>query len=131
MEYFMTEKNSKTCTQCKEEKLLENFYPQQQRNPNNEEVIWYYYDSMCKPCRLSYSHDRTKQRKIDIVEYMGGKCVDCGLVDDPVVYDCHHLDPTQKDFSIAKNKKSLDKIKPELDKCILLCANCHRKRHQN
>ena len=126
----MTNKISKICTQCKTEKLVENFYPQQQKNPKNPEVIWHYHDSMCIPCRLEYSANRTKQRKIEIVEYMGGQCVDCGLIDDPVVYDCHHLDPTKKDFSIAKTTKTFKTLKPELDKCVLLCANCHRKRHK-
>ena len=41
----------------------------------------------------------------------------------------HHLDPKEKDFSISTNIKSLDLIKKELDKCILLCANCHREEH--
>ena len=60
---------------------------------------------------------------------MGGKCHECKLVDDPAVYDFHHLDPKQKDFSIGQQAKSFDKIKSELDKCIMLCANCHRKMH--
>ncbi len=127
----MTEKTHKTCTQCKTEQLLENFYAQQQRSNVDSEKIWYYHDSMCIKCRLEYSANRARQRKIDIVEYMGGECADCHVVGDPVIYDCHHLDPSQKDFSISKNKKSLEKIKSELDKCILLCANCHRLRHKD
>lgn len=45
-------------------------------------------------------------------------------------YDFHHLDPNQKDFSIGKQSKSFAVIRSELDKCVLLCSNCHRKRHK-
>ena len=56
--------------------------------------------------------------------------MDCGLITSKVeVYDFHHRDPSQKDFSISKNAKSFEKCKQELDKCDLLCANCHRLRH--
>ena len=42
----------------------------------------------------------------------------------------HHLDPSQKDFGIAGcHSKSFDKIKLELDKCILICQNCHHELH--
>ena len=61
---------------------------------------------------------------------MGGKCADCGLKDDPSVFDFHHLDPSKKEIAFgSRGGKSFDTLKPELDKCILLCANCHRKRH--
>ena len=43
----------------------------------------------------------------------------------------HHLDPNQKDFSIGSKgyTRSFDKVKKELDKCICVCANCHREIH--
>lgn len=66
------------------------------------------------------------------VAYLGGACQDCGLKTDVVqVYDFHHRDPSLKDFTIAKFITSdFDTvIAPELDKCDLLCANCHRIRH--
>ena len=43
----------------------------------------------------------------------------------------HHVDPKQKDFHISKNmNKSWYKIKNEIEKCILVCANCHRELHE-
>lgn len=112
----------KECTRCNTSKPLEDFYKQVKQG-------WQYYDSMCKSCRSAYTSDRRRETKISIVEYLGGKCTDCGLIDDPCVYDCHHLDPNKKDFSPSKQNKKFDSIKNELDKCVLLCANCHRKRH--
>ena len=43
----------------------------------------------------------------------------------------HHLDPSQKDFGISSKgyTRSWDKVKEELDKCILVCSNCHREIH--
>jgi|19_taG_2_1085344.scaffolds.fasta_scaffold63613_2 hypothetical protein len=118
----------KTCTRCEEELLIENFYPQQQRGANGQ--VWKYFDSMCKSCRSQYTHKRRKQNKQKAIEYLGGLCADCEIIDDQVIYDFHHLDPTQKDYSFGKRNLSFEKMKVELDKCILLCSNCHRKRHK-
>ena len=118
---------TKTCKKCRESKPDNEFYAQQQRGKNGQ--VWRYLDPYCKPCRLEYGADRRRQIKEQAVAYLGGKCTDCGLVDHAVVYDFHHLDPEQKDFSIGKNARVFTSIQAELDKCILLCSNCHRKRH--
>ena len=79
--------------------------------------------------------------KQEAIAYKGGKCERCGLVEREVieVYEFHHKLPSTKSFVIARALRSLgsriastmsiDSIKPELDKCILLCANCHRFEH--
>lgn len=118
----------KECKKCKETLPVSEFYSQKQVGLVHGQ-IWPYLDCFCKKCRLGYGKERRKARKQQAIEYLGGKCLDCGLIDDPEVFDFHHTDPSSKDFTIAKNFKSFDSIKAELDKCILLCANCHRKRH--
>ncbi len=56
--------------------------------------------------------------------------MDCGLIDEPYVYDFHHRNPKSKNFVIAaKRGSSLEQLKKEVDKCDLVCANCHRHRH--
>lgn len=76
--------------------------------------------------------ERSHSNKARMVEYLGGKCLDCGGKFLDVVFDFHHLDPSQKDFALsAARGNSWETIKPELDKCVLLCANCHRTRHAN
>jgi len=60
------------------------------------------------------------------------ECMDCGL-SDPRVLQFHHRDPTLKKGSISrmtKNGYSLKKLKEEIDKCDILCANCHLIRHK-
>lgn len=74
--------------------------------------------------------DKNKKLKEEAVKYMGGKCLDCGGIFPSCVYDFHHLDTTTKEHNpSAVVKKGLEHAKKELDKCVLLCANCHRIRH--
>ena len=70
-----------------------------------------------------------RQNKLRAIEYLGGHCTDCGNKFPPYVYDFHHLDPTIKEYSVTRLMgRKWEGIVPELDKCILLCANCHRIR---
>jgi hypothetical protein len=69
----------------------------------------------------------TKQR---IVESMGGKCQLCGYARCNDALELHHIDPSQKDFTmggIRANPIAWARIVVELRKCVLLCANCHRE----
>ena len=74
--------------------------------------------------------EHRQQRKQKAIEYKGGCCADCEGVFLPAVYDFHHLDPTAKDLAPAQALSGTwERAKAELDKCVLLCANCHRTRH--
>lgn len=70
-----------------------------------------------------------RKLKAQAVEYKGGKCQSCGYDKCLSVLAFHHLDPNEKDFAISGNYKSFRHIKPELDKTILLCSNCHGELH--
>lgn len=73
---------------------------------------------------------RWRKIKIKAVEYKGGKCIVCGYSDNPAALQFHHTDPSNKETSWTKLRlRSWDKIMHELDKCILLCANCHSIEH--
>ena len=65
------------------------------------------------------------------VSYKGGCCQVCGYDRCIEALEFHHLDPSQKDFGISKKgyTRSWEKVKEEVEKCILLCANCHREAH--
>ena len=68
--------------------------------------------------------------KEDLVKYKGGECQICGYHKCLEALEFHHLDPAKKDFSISSSDVlSYDKMKEEVDKCILVCANCHREIH--
>lgn len=75
---------------------------------------------------------RARRRlKARAVEHKGGKCEYCGYDRCIWVLEFHHLDPDKKDMSISRdgNTQGWEKIKRELEKCILVCANCHREIH--
>ena len=73
---------------------------------------------------------REKVRRM-AVAYKGGRCQVCGYDRCIEALEFHHLDPMQKDFGISHKgyTRSWEKVRQEVDKCILLCANCHREVH--
>jgi hypothetical protein len=85
----------------------------------------------CKKCRTEGVQRRREKVKLLAIEYMGGKCCKCGYNKCPWALDFHHIDPATKSFTISADgfTRSFNKIKDELNKCILLCANCHREEH--
>lgn len=63
------------------------------------------------------------------MEYLGGKCNQCGRTGHPAGFDFHHVGD-DKEFRIGSAaNKSWDVIKKELDKCELLCKYCHAVHH--
>ena len=85
----------------------------------------------CKKCQVETTQKRRDKLKQMSIDYKGGSCSMCGYSKCVAALEFHHLDPTQKEFGIGANghTKAWDKIKDELDKCILVCANCHREIH--
>ena len=77
-----------------------------------------------------------RQTRQDYIYYkkLNTPCHDCGMIVDPCALDYHHLDRETKCFSISRGINgnwSKNKIDEEIDKCILLCANCHRIRESD
>lgn len=113
----------KDCPRCNTYKLIDEFYVRSDRKGVTH--------SYCKGCVNIQTKERQRNLKIQAVSYKGGCCSDCGGVFPMACYDFHHEDPNEKDFAISKVKspKWSEVIVNELDKCTLLCANCHRIRH--
>ena len=87
----------------------------------------------CCKCRSTAVAKRRRKLKKSLVEYMGGECSICSYNKCIAALEFHHVDPTQKKFgiSVSGNTRSLNKLKAEADKCILVCANCHREIDNN
>jgi len=67
--------------------------------------------------------------KQKLIEYKGGECVECGYKKCSQSLEFHHLNPEEKDFTISGKSCSLEMLKKEVDKCILVCRNCHGEIH--
>jgi hypothetical protein len=132
--------NTKTCTDCKLNLSLDNF----SKNKQKKDGLNY----RCKTCQKIYfkkHYENNKQYYIDkaakqnekflkIIEQLKedklkNGCSVCGIYH-PAILDFHHIDPSTKNFSIAKSRtKSKTKLINEINKCDVLCSNCHRILH--
>jgi ferredoxin len=79
---------------------------------------------------IAVSKRRKKLRQM-AVDLLGGKCIMCGYCRDIKALDFHHKDKTTKEFGLSDRgmTRSWEKIKLEVEKCVLVCANCHREIH--
>lgn len=74
--------------------------------------------------------DARRKLKLRAVAYKGGACQECGYSKCPAALQFHHLDPKKKDFGLGGGRtRSWVKVKPELDKTVMLCSNCHHELH--
>ncbi len=120
-----TNTTHKECPSCKEikDRKLDFYY----RKGENIKV-----SSYCKSCIKDSNLKRSRDNKQKGVDYLGGKCVKCGYNKCKAALDFHHTDSLTKDFNPAHlMRTNFNKLKTELDKCILLCSNCHREHHSS
>lgn len=82
-------------------------------------------------CANHYARIKRERNWEKIIEIKGNRCSRCGGEFHWSVFDMHHRDPSVKDFNIGGKLHSYtwERIEQELEKCDLLCANCHRLTH--
>ncbi len=75
----------------------------------------------------------TSKKREYVYAAKDGPCMDCGGSFHHSAMDFHHRDPSQKTDSISKMvvRGGIERLKEEIAKCDLICANCHRIRHWN
>lgn len=131
---------TKTCCACKLELTLEAFA----KKGNG-------LQSRCKECQKKYAathyqknkqsyKDRSKNSRPNLIKrnrdyiynYKLSKgCCKCPERE-PIALDLHHVDSEEKEHGISKmvnESRSIQSIKTEVNKCIVICSNCHRKLH--
>lgn len=92
-----------------------------------------YYEQN-KEARKRYVRAYQLEQKRKATEVLGGKCMKCGF-DHPAALQFHHRDPSLKSFSLNSKTLSMPRRLPwetilkEIEKCDLLCANCHFVHH--
>jgi len=120
------------CADCRQFKPAEYFYKSSFVRSN------YGHKSYCKDCAVNVRNARynqgarNKQRHRDkkwkMLQLVGGKCCRCGYNEFEAGLDFHHVDPTEKDITKFSNI-GLEKAMAEVDKCVVLCRNCHTTLH--
>ena len=87
-----------------------------------------YRKELCNSCSVS---EARRRRKIKAVEYKGGSCSICGYNKCIAALEFHHTNPEHKEFGFSELgiPRSWERQKIELDKCILICSNCHKELH--
>ena len=131
----------KTCSQCKIDKPLSEYHTKDKSGVKK---------AYCKDCAknyrknyyqanrdkaIKYAMESNKKKKQALQQYIldylsNNPCIDCGETD-PIVLDFDHRNPKEKIANVSGlmlNKVSLKKLKEEIDKCDIRCANCHRRK---
>jgi hypothetical protein len=74
---------------------------------------------------------RRLRLKKKLVDFKGNKCQICGYSRCLVALDFHHIDESTKKFELSQHDltRRWEKIVEEAEKCLLVCANCHREIH--
>lgn len=103
-------------------------------------VYWYIQlympDTRTYADRAEYMRKAVVKRRKKLLsmarEYKGNACIICGYMKSGRALSFHHIDPKKKEFGISSRglTRSWEKIRSELDKCVLLCANCHMEVHE-
>lgn len=84
--------------------------------------------------KANYARVKARRQRLKelAIEYKGGKCEVCGYSRSIWALEFHHKESSQKDFSVSKYQTlAWSKLKQELDKCMIVCANCHREIHHD
>lgn len=114
--------DTKICSKCKKELPITEFYSRGNGR----------YRSECKTCHKDYVKSQYAKRKEFIAELKKEYgCKKCGDTR-PYVLDFHHINPDEKEETIARlsaNSTRLERVEEEINKCVVLCANCHREFH--
>ena len=137
---FVTDEAEKPrkCYRCGEVKPAEDFAWRRRRKLQR--------DSFCRPCRKAYGREHylanrqrfidqardqkqrlQRQRTLYLIEYfVTHPCVDCGETD-PVVLEFDHLRDKLFNIGQALSRTKWSSILAEIEKCQVVCANCHRR----
>lgn len=127
----------KTCNKCNKEKEDGEFSFKDKARGTRQ--------AHCKQCHGAYvkehysnnkdiykararrDYKKVREKLVAYIRAHKIKCERCGE-DHPAVLDFHHVDPSTKELTVAQ-ATSRKKVALEVEKCIVLCSNCHRKFH--
>ena len=117
---------TKICTKCKLKLPIEEFHWRNKAAGTRR--------SECKKCHnatMRKDYDK-KREQVDAMKFSFGGCQKCGYDKCIEALDFHHRNPDEKEYDIAqmiRNHRTQEVIAQEMQKCVVLCANCHREFH--
>lgn len=118
-------KQMKNCTKCKITKELSEYYTKGRKVDGK-------LQSECKVCFNIRMRSKYEKYKDLMIKLKGGMCCVCGYNKCIAALEFHHLESEDKDFNVSKAYSySESKLLSEVEKCQLLCSNCHREVHYN
>ena len=108
------------CNCCNEYKTLDNYYFSKGKLSQK----------VCKDCVRQKEKIKYHSKQNELNEFkQAHPCVKCGCSKFYLI-DFHHLNPAEKDFTIGENPRvKMETLMKEINKCVSLCANCHREFH--
>lgn len=115
---------TKTCNKCGQTKPVTMFSFSDKKAGR--------YRSYCRACHNSVVKDRYYKNKDTLNKIKDGQsCCKCGYNRCLEAMDYHHIDPDEKKDRISRlsTHSNINNAVREIDKCVLLCANCHREFH--
>lgn len=81
-------------------------------------------------CGVCYVNNHRKNKRQWAIDHKGGCCCLCGYNKTNRSLCFHHLNEDEKEIRLSSDHTvSWERLKKELDKCILVCANCHGEIH--
>jgi 5-methylcytosine-specific restriction endonuclease McrA len=127
----LTLNKKRKCTVCHLIKEEECFYVDKSRFYQAKKISR--LRRQCISCVEVKRRSARRDHKIKAINLLGGKCQNCGFSSYLSSLQFHHVNSYNKEFTISKdiNFKNFNKILSELDKCCLLCSNCHDALHGN
>lgn len=113
----------KRCAKCKENVPTDGFY----KSKTDLSGL----NSWCIECSNKAAMTKIRANLKRAYERLGEKCKDCGITsENNAFFDMHHRVPSDKDFNVpTRAGRKFENLIEEIDKCDLLCPNCHRTRH--
>ncbi len=119
--------NTKVCSTCKKEKSITEFYSNGYQSNGNKK-----YKGKCKKCQEDFDRENFLQKVESILIDLGTsyRCEMCGYDKNTAALCFHHIEPHEKEFSLNSCKTySIEKLRKEIEKCVVLCHNCHMEEH--
>ena len=114
---------TKKCSKCGVEKPLTEYHKNGFDSKGNQK-----YRGYCKTCANKLETERYWKKR-NFIDNQRHACEKCGETRIHVL-DFHHINPDEKNFTIGALKKGSEEILlAEIQKCVCLCANCHRDFH--